>query len=186
LLLDKGEDAQGPRWESSQQFQDLRDVLQKTLDTPTLVLLGPPGSGKSTLLRRLEWDLAVDALRDSTAEQGRLSFFVPLNRYKPARSGGPLPEPRQWLAEQWTQHFHDLPPLDDWLRAGKGILLLDALNEMPSAGREAIGRWKEFLREMVQTCPGSRFHLLLPQSGLQQFPLQQGPDRAACAHRIAQ
>ena len=76
LLLDKGEDTQGPRWESSRQFQDLREVLQETLDTPALVLLGPPGSGKSTLLRRLEWDLAVDALRDPMAEQARLSFFV--------------------------------------------------------------------------------------------------------------
>ena len=47
LLLDKGEDAQGPRWESSRQFQDLREVLPETLATPALVLLGPPGSGKS-------------------------------------------------------------------------------------------------------------------------------------------
>ena len=157
LLLDKGEDAQGPRWESSRQFQDLREVLQETLDTPALVLLGPPGSGKSTLLRRLEWDLAVDALRDPTAEQARLSFFVPLNQYQPARPGGPLPEPRQWLAERWAQRFPGLPPLDDWLRAGRGILLLDALNEMPSAGRDAIGLWKAFLLEMAQTCPGNRF-----------------------------
>ncbi len=157
LLLDKGEDTQGPRWESSRQFQDLRDVLQETLESPALVLLGPPGSGKSTLLRRLEWDLAVDALRDPTAEQTRLSFFVPLNQYQPTRSGGPLPEPRQWLAERWVQRFPGLPPVDDWLRAGRGILLLDALNEMPSAGRDAIGLWKEFLREMAQTCPGSRF-----------------------------
>ncbi|MFO1434368.1 MAG: SUMF1/EgtB/PvdO family nonheme iron enzyme [Candidatus Competibacteraceae bacterium] len=165
LLLDKGENAQGPRWESSRQFQDLRDVLQETLDTPALVLLGPPGSGKSTLLRRLEWDLAVDALRDRDkvaaasrrCNQARLSFFVPLNQYQPARSGGPLPEPRQWLAEHWTRRFPGLPSLDDWLRAGKGVLLLDALNEMPSAGRDAIGLWKEFLLEMAQTCPGSRF-----------------------------
>jgi formylglycine-generating enzyme required for sulfatase activity len=157
LLLDKGEDTQGPRWESSRQFQDLREVLQETLDTPALVLLGPPGSGKSTLLRRLEWDLAVDALQDPTAEQARLSFFVPLNQYKPARPGDSLPDPRQWLAERWTQRFPDLPPLDDWLCAGRGILLLDALNEMPSAGRDAIDRWKEWLLEMAQTCWGSRF-----------------------------
>ena len=156
LLLDKGEDAQGPRWESSRQFQDLRDVLQETLDTPALVLLGPPGSGKSTLLRRLEWDLAVDALRDPTAEQARLSFFVPLNQYQPARPGGSLPEPRQWLAERWAQRFPGLPPVDDWLRTGRGILLLDALNEIPSKGREAIGLWKKFLLDMAQACPGSR------------------------------
>ena len=68
LLVDKGEDTQGPRWESSRQFQDLREVLEATLDMLALVLLGPPGAGKSTLLRRLEWDLAVDALRDPAAE----------------------------------------------------------------------------------------------------------------------
>jgi hypothetical protein len=157
LLLDRGEDTQGPRWESSRQFQDLRDVLQETLESPALVLLGPPGSGKSTLLRRLEWDLAVDALRDPTAEQARLSFFVSLNQYQPARPSDPLPAPRQWLAERWVRRFPGLPSLDDWLRAGKGVLLLDALNEMPSAGQEAIGRWKEFLLEMAQTCQGGRF-----------------------------
>ncbi len=53
------------------QFQDLREVLQETLDTPALVLLGPPGSGKSTLLLRLEWDLTVDALRDRVAAASR-------------------------------------------------------------------------------------------------------------------
>jgi formylglycine-generating enzyme required for sulfatase activity len=157
LLVDKGEDTQGPRWKSSRQFQELREMLQETVESPALVLLGPPGSGKSTLLGRLEWNLAVDALRDPTAEQARLSFFVPLNQYKPARPGDSLPDPRQWLAERWAQRFPGLPPLEDWLCAGRGILLLDALNEMPPAGRDAIGRWKEFLLEMAQTCSGSRF-----------------------------
>ena len=48
------------------------------------MLLGQPGSGKSALLLRLEWDLAVEALRDPAAEPARLSFFVPLNQYRPA------------------------------------------------------------------------------------------------------
>jgi formylglycine-generating enzyme required for sulfatase activity len=80
-----------------------------------------------------------------------------LNQYQPARPGDPLPAPRDWLAERWVRRFPGLPSLDDWLRTGKGILLLDELNEMPSAGQEAIGLWKEFLLEMAQTCPGSRF-----------------------------
>jgi hypothetical protein len=58
---------------------------------PALVLLGPPGCGKSTLLRRLELDLAADALRTAAGEASPLSFFVPLNRYRPARPGEALP-----------------------------------------------------------------------------------------------
>ena len=65
LLLDQGPEAQGARWQAQSRpepFDDLRDVLKET-DATALVLLGPPGCGKSTLLRRLELDLALDALR---------------------------------------------------------------------------------------------------------------------------
>ncbi len=133
-------------------------MLKETVDTPALVLLGPPGSGKSTLLQAAGMGSGGGCAAGSySRNRRRLSFFVSLNQYQPARPGGPLPEPRQWLAERWTQRFPDLPPVDDWLHTGKGILLLDALNEMPSAGREAIGQWKEFLLEITQTCPGNRF-----------------------------
>jgi hypothetical protein len=88
LLLDQGPEAQGARWQAQswpQPFDDLRDVLKET-DAAALVLLGPPGCGKSTLLRRMELDLALDALRGSGGD-APLSFFLPLSRYRPARAG---------------------------------------------------------------------------------------------------
>lgn len=121
---------------------------------PALVLLGPPGCGKSTLLRRieLELDLAVDALRAGGAETRPLSFFVPLNRYRPLRPGETLPTPRDWLAQEWERRSPQLPALGDLLPSGRLVLLLDAVNEIPHTDeadyRECIGFWRDFLADL--------------------------------------
>jgi hypothetical protein len=121
LLLDEGEEAQGPRWQASKQFQNLHEVLDQVPD-PAIVVLGSPGSGKSTLLRHYELDSAKAALEalNSGADAGGLpltfflplnSYKLPLNSYKPARSGDPLPLPRDWLAERWKVPGSELPLL---------------------------------------------------------------------------
>jgi predicted NACHT family NTPase len=155
LLVDQGEEAQ-QRWEARKRFEDLRNVLNETPDSPALVLLGPPGSGKSTLLRRLEWDLTLDALRHGPEDAGPLTFFIQLNQYKPARPGEELPLPMDWLTERWGRRFPQLPTLDELLNTGRFTLLLDALNEMPHAGHEHIGLWKDFLVELIQRHAGNR------------------------------
>ncbi len=84
LLLDQGEEAQGPRWApQARTFQDLREVLAEAPD-PALVLLGPPGSGKSTLLRHFELDNARTVLKASAGDHpthGPVTFFVALNGF---------------------------------------------------------------------------------------------------------
>jgi hypothetical protein len=102
LLLDQGPDAEGARWQPRQgrTFQDLRDVLAEVPEA-AIVLLGPSGCGKSTLLRRLELDLALDALRQGAGD-APLSVFLPLNRYRPGRPGEALPAPEEWLAREWA------------------------------------------------------------------------------------
>jgi hypothetical protein len=122
---------------------------------PALVLLGPPGCGKSTLLRRLELDLAIDALdalRAAEHEQAPLSFFVPLNRYRPTRPGEALPAPADWLAQEWAQRYPQLPALGELLQSARLVLLLDAVNELPHADeadyRERIACWRDFLNEL--------------------------------------
>lgn len=153
LLIDQGEDAQGVRWASppeNRRYDDLRELLAEHKDSPALVLLGAPGSGKSTLLRRLQLDEAADRLR---ADAGKtITFFVPLNTYR-ADSGGALPAPRPWLNAEWKRKYPDLPSLDDLLNAGRVVLLLDALNEMPHKSsadyHERVEAWRLFLVDVI-------------------------------------
>ena len=159
VLLDQGADAQGPRWQPhSRTFEDLREVLAE-LDASAMVVLGPPGCGKSTLLRRLELDLAVDALG---AGEGKapLSVFLPLNRYRPARPGEALPSPHEWLKREWAQRFPAMPPLETLLQSEPLVLLLDAVNEMPHAGeddyRERVALWRDCLADLARSAPGTR------------------------------
>ena len=144
LLLDKGE-TDPQRWQRAEDFRfnDLREVLAQ-VDDPALVLLGAPGSGKSTLLRRLQLDDSIDRLRDKAEP---ISFFIQLNGYR-ARADGLLPEPREWLAQRWSERYPKLPPLETYLKAGRALLLLDALNEMPHTSsaeyHQRVGLWRAF------------------------------------------
>ncbi|MFN0087066.1 MAG: TIR domain-containing protein, partial [Blastocatellia bacterium] len=150
LIVDKGE-SDPQRWQplpaEDYRFNDLRLVLQARPTDPALVLLGAPGSGKSTLLRRLQLDHSVDRLRDG-AEQ--VSFFVQLNGYR-AKTNGELPEPREWLKGRWAEQYPALPSIDEMFRAGRVLLLLDALNEMPHRDttdyQRLVGLWRVFTQE---------------------------------------
>jgi formylglycine-generating enzyme required for sulfatase activity len=159
LLLDQGEDASGSRWQTaSVTFRDLREVLEN-VEEEAVVVLGPPASGKSTLLRHYELDCARAALAGRAGDalsQAPLTFFVPLNLYRPAPSDNRLPLPFDWLAEQWTARYPDLPALDTLLRERRLMLLLDALNEIPSAGAESVRLWKAFLAQLQRDYPGNR------------------------------
>lgn len=158
LLVDQGADAEGVRRQAQpRSFQDLRDVLAEVSE-PAVVVLGPPGCGKSTLLRRLELDLAVDALR--TPPEAALSVFVPLNRYRPLRAGDPLSAPQEWLQREWARRNPRLPGLAELLRSERMVLLLDAVNEMPHGGEadyaERIALWRDFLADLARSAPGTR------------------------------
>ena len=158
LLIDQGEEAVQGRWAAKEeQYEDLGELLDGT-DDPAVVVLGPPGGGKSTLLRRLELDTAIREIRAEGDD--RVTFFISLNTYKPARPGDPLPAPGEWLADRWSARSPDLPPLDDLLVEGRVTLLLDALNEMPSAGEsdfhERVGLWKDWLVHLAGEHSGNR------------------------------
>ena len=159
LMLDQGEEAQGPRWQAgSERFQNLREVLDKTPEQ-ALVLLGPLGSGKSTLLRHFELECARSALENATAQElevAPLTFLIQLSEYKPARPSELLPLPSDWLTQRWAQQNPDLPGLEPLLRDGRMTLLLDALNEIPYAGTEPVRLWKDFLRELADIGSTSR------------------------------
>ena len=155
LLIDQGDEAQGPRWApQAQRFATLDEVLAKVPD-PALVLLGPPGSGKSTLLRHFELDHAHAALAAADSTDAPVTFFIALNSYGTRGEDAPS-RPLDWLVERWEAQKLELPPLNALLRERRVTLLLDALNEMPQAGPEPLRRWKAFLAELTQHYPGNR------------------------------
>jgi len=158
LLLDQGEDQPG-RWAAQpEQFSDLRNVLARET-SHTLVLLGVPGAGKSTLLRRLEMDVAADALRKNE-KNGLLTFFTSLAEYGRDLPDDKLPKPFEWLSERWSRRYPGLPSLEDLLARGRMLLLLDSLNEIPHTDREQFQRraaqWRSFIQEHVRDQPGNR------------------------------
>jgi formylglycine-generating enzyme required for sulfatase activity len=120
---------------------------------PALVLLGPPGSGKSTLLRHYELECCQHGLAEPR-DDGLLTFFIPLNDYKPVKDE--LPPPMEWLSGRWQAVDAGLPPLVDLLKARRMTLLLDAINEIPFARDEAIRTWREFLMHLADDYPGNR------------------------------
>ena len=159
VLVDQGPDAQSTRWQPQPRgFQDLREVLAQVTE-PAMVVLGPPGCGKSTLLRRLELDLAVDALRSSDSN-APLSVLLSLNRYRPGHPGDPLPSPQEWLELEWAHRFPAMARLDKLLQSERLVLLLDAVNEMPHGGeedyRQRIALWRDFLADLALSAPGTR------------------------------
>lgn len=156
LLIDRGGGVAGDRWQpSGQVFDDLRLALT-AVEAPAMVVLGPPGCGKSTLLRRLEMDLASEALLES-AERDGVTFLLSLSAF--GENADDVP-PGEWLARQWSLRNPHLPELAHFLAEGRTLLLLDALNEMAVGGElEAwakIEAWKAWLVDMVGRWPGNR------------------------------
>jgi formylglycine-generating enzyme required for sulfatase activity len=157
LLVDQGEETASGRWSAQPKtYRDLGELLKQVND-PALVVLGSPGCGKSTLLRRLELEAAQKGLTDP---EQPVTLFIQLNQYKGEGRGEAAPAPIKWLAERWSARHSDLPPLSELLKNGRMILLLDALNEMPTAStaalHEAVLGWKNFLDRLVSDHPGTR------------------------------
>jgi len=134
---------------TARRYGGLGEILAELPDS-ALALLGPPGAGKSTLLGRLELDVAIDGLR---GVHDVVTFFVPMNMYRPGRPGGGLASPRRWLEEQWAWRYPALPGFGELLARGRFWLLLDALNEIPHAGpadyRAHVLLWKQLLQTIA-------------------------------------
>lgn len=144
LMIDKGEE-ETQRWER-RSLESIAEIIKMNEeDYPVMVILGAPGSGKSTILRRLELDYHRDQIG---AEGMRLSFFVPLNRYKPGAIEKPV-EPIDFLESMWSKDFDDTGiTLRSLLKEGRVLLLLDAVNEIQHRSSEDYGLlidlWREF------------------------------------------
>ncbi|MGO1052451.1 NACHT domain-containing protein [Crossiella sp. CA198] len=113
---------------------------------------GEAGSGKTTLLH---W-LAVTAARAAFTEQlADWNSCVPFVIRLRAHATGELPRPEQFLQDAWPSRAAEMPEL--WvhrrLDEGSALLLVDGVDEVPSARRPQVHAW---LAELAREFPQAR------------------------------
>ncbi|MFI1953332.1 NACHT domain-containing protein [Streptomyces xinghaiensis] len=116
------------------------------------LLRGAAGSGKTTLVQWLAVSTARGELPEEMAElRGRVPFVLPLRSVIRA---GTLPLPDAFLSAAHNP-LHAAQPegwADRVLRARRGLLLVDGLDEIPEQERERARRW---LADLLIAYPGN-------------------------------
>ncbi|MGX1884576.1 NACHT domain-containing protein [Streptomyces sp. NPDC055287] len=132
-----------------------RPADQALADHERVLLRGEAGSGKTTLV---QW-LAVSAARRNVTDRmgylhDRIPFVLPLRTL--TRHGERLPAPKDFLTAIGSPLAGEQPA--GWesrvLRAGRGLVLVDGIDEIPEHERARTRAW---LSDLIDACPGNRW-----------------------------
>ncbi|MET8689448.1 NACHT domain-containing protein [Streptomyces sp. NPDC004732] len=118
-----------------------------------VLLRGVAGSGKTTLVQWLAVTTADRTYKHGLTHLiGRVPFVLPMRRI--VRPGIELPIPADFLTAVGCLVAGEQPAgwVDRVLRARRGVLLVDGLDEIPEDRRESAKRW---LRDLTRTFPGN-------------------------------
>ncbi|HZB33199.1 MAG TPA: NACHT domain-containing protein [Streptosporangiaceae bacterium] len=129
------------------------DVLTAFEETPRVLLRGGAGAGKTTLMRWLAAVVADDSGEEVTGRgwRGAVPFFLPLRRVAETE----LFVPEELLRVIWDTMADRAPA--GWatalFRNGRALLLVDGIDEVPSARRAEV---RDRLKALVSTYPKAR------------------------------
>ncbi|MFF1476535.1 NACHT domain-containing protein [Streptomyces sp. NPDC058301] len=120
-----------------------------------VLLRGEAGSGKTTLVQWLALSAARDDLDHGTAYlYDRVPYVLPLRTL--TRQGARLPAPKDFLAAVGSPLAGEQPA--GWearvLEDGRGLLLVDGIDEIPDSERAHARAW---LSDLIDAYPGNRW-----------------------------
>jgi len=139
--LDELPDEDLSRFRATYREQPMRPILEM-MNAPEpllLVILGDPGSGKSSLLQYLALDWAEKPLNELPLYP--LPLLIELRRYIRYRSHDNRASVLDFLHAGSAAICHlDQRHLDEWLKAGKALVMFDGLDEVfdPAVREEVI------------------------------------------------
>ncbi|MBN6038622.1 NACHT domain-containing NTPase [Amycolatopsis sp. 195334CR] len=133
--------------------EDDETVEAALAGSPRTLIRGEAGSGKTTLLRWLAVKCAQGSLESSLSSwNGLVPFFVQLRRY----ADKDLPTPGELLSTVAWQLKDHMPQRWAWdvLSSGRGLVLVDGVDEVPEQRRGMVQEW---LSDLVGAFPKSRY-----------------------------
>ncbi|MFD7528355.1 NACHT domain-containing protein [Streptomyces sp. NPDC059849] len=129
-------------------------VEQALSGTDRLLLRGPAGSGKSTLVQWLAVNAARRTFGAELADWNRCVPFV--LRLRAFTSHEALPTPEEFLRAAGVP-LHGAAPagwVDGLLASGRGLVLVDGVDEVPARLRRRTEKW---LKDLITAYPESRY-----------------------------
>ncbi|MGW0981908.1 NACHT N-terminal Helical domain 1-containing protein [Streptomyces xiamenensis] len=142
---------EGPEGDALRRSAPPRRAERALAGLDKVLLRGVAGAGKTTLVQWLAVTTAEHRLSDHlTHLYGRVPFVLPLRTL--TRSGNELPTPSTYLNVVGCPHTPPTGWAERVLSAGRALLLIDGIDEVPEPRRDATRRW---LRELLREFPGN-------------------------------